>query len=127
MALLCFLSATSSLSSLASMLTVITRNKLFLNLFSLGAVQVISSLVQLIVIPHVIGKIGVDGYGAVAVAQVVMIFLAVITDYSFNQTATRSISLNRDNTATISEIFSRVFFTRAAISAMAVSHAMSSQ
>ena len=41
-----------------------------------------------------------------------MIFLAVITEYSFNQTATRSISVNRDNMEKVSAIFSRVFFSR---------------
>lgn len=94
------------------MLTAITRNKLFYNFFSLGTVQAISSLVQLIVIPHVISKIGVEGYGVVAVAQVIMFFLAIVTDYSFNQTATREISLNRANMEGVSRIFSRVFFSR---------------
>ena len=80
--------------------------RLFYNFFSLGAVQAISSLAQLVVVPHVISKIGVDGYGMVSVAQVLMFFLSVITDYGFNQTATRDIALNRDNRSRLSEIFS---------------------
>lgn len=89
-----------------------TSRNLIFNFFSLGTVQVIIYLVQLAVIPHVISRIGVDGFGIVAVAQVTMLFLATLTDYSFNQTATRDIALNRVNTGTLSLIFSRVFFAR---------------
>ena len=88
------------------------KNKLIYNFFSLGAVQAISSLIQLIVIPHVISRIGVDGFGVVAVAQVVMFYLAVFTDYGFNQTATRDIAFCRDDPKKVSEIFFRVYFSR---------------
>ena len=88
------------------------ENKLINNFFSLGAVQAISSLIQLIVIPHVIRKIGVEGFGVVAVAQVVMFYLAVFNDYSFNQTATRDIALYKADQAKISAIFWKVLFTK---------------
>jgi len=88
------------------------KNKLIYNFFSLGAVQAISSLIQLIVIPHVISKIGVEGFGVVAVAQVVMFYLAVFTDYGFSQTATRDIALCKDDQKKVSEIFFRVYFSR---------------
>ncbi len=87
-------------------------NKLFYNFFSLGAVQAISSLIQLIVIPHVISKIGVDGFGVVAVAQVVMLILSAFTDYGFNQTAVKDISLHRADITSISKIFYRVLFSK---------------
>lgn len=86
--------------------------KLLSNFISLGTVQATSSLVQIIVIPHVISRVGVDGYGAISVAQVVMFYLAVMTDYSFNQTATRAVSINRTELEQLSLIFSRVFFSR---------------
>lgn len=86
--------------------------KLLSSFISLGTVQATSSLVQIIVIPHVISRVGVDGYGAISVAQVVMFYLAVMTDYSFNQTATRAVSINRTELEQLSLIFSRVFFSR---------------
>lgn len=88
------------------------KNKLVYNFFSLGAVQAISSLIQLIVIPHVIGKIGVDGFGVVALAQVVMFYFAVFTDYGFNQSATRDIALSKDDHKKVSEIFFKVLFSK---------------
>ncbi|MES1218433.1 MAG: oligosaccharide flippase family protein [Bacteroidota bacterium] len=88
------------------------KNKLLYNFFSLGIVQAITSLLQLIVIPYVISKIGVDGFGIVAVAQVVMFYLSAFTEYGFNQTATRDISINRDDQFSISKIFFRVIFSK---------------
>lgn len=95
------------------------KNKLLLNFFSLGTVQGISSLIQLIVIPHVILAIGVERYGMIAVAQVVMFFLTILTDYSFNQTATKAIALNRNNAGFVSKVFSTVFFTKLFLCAVA--------
>lgn len=88
------------------------KNKLLYNFFSLGAVQAISSLIQLIVIPHVIRKIGVDGYGVIAVAQVVMFYFAAFTDYGFNQTATRDIALYKTEHTKVSKIFFSVLFSK---------------
>jgi len=88
------------------------KNKLVYNFFSLGIVQAITSLLQLIVIPYVISKIGVDGFGIVAVAQVVMFYLSAVTEYGFSQTATREISIQRDDRLIISKIFFRVIFSK---------------
>ncbi len=88
------------------------KNNLALNFFSLGFVQLINSSLQLLVIPYVISIIGADGFGVVAVAQVVMIFLSTFSEYGFNQTATRNVALYRDDRDSISKNFSTVFFTK---------------
>jgi O-antigen/teichoic acid export membrane protein len=73
------------------------NNRLIYNFFSLGFVQVINSSLQLLVIPYVIIKIGAEGYGVIAIAQVVMFYLSTFSEYGFNQSATRTISVNRDD------------------------------
>ena len=88
------------------------NNRLIYNFFSLGFVQVINSALQLLVIPYVILKIGAAGYGVIAVAQVVMFYLSTFSEYGFSQSATRSISVNREDAAKVSQIFFRVLFTR---------------
>src|SRR5205085_9780796 len=88
------------------------KNKLVYNFFSLGIVQAITSLLQLIVIPYVISKIGVDGFGVVAVAQVVMFYLSAVTEYGFNQTATREISIQRNDRLFVSKLFFKVIFSK---------------
>lgn len=89
-----------------------TKSRLSHNFFSLGLVQVINSSLQLLVIPHVINIIGADGFGVVAVAQVMMFFLSTFTDYGFSQTATRQVSIHRDDPVKLSAIFFRVIFSR---------------
>ncbi len=85
---------------------------LWKNIFSLGFVQAANSLLQLLVMPYVIARIGVDQYGVVAVAQVLMFYLSTFTEYGFNQTGTRDVSLNRQNGQVLSGIFSRVMLTK---------------
>ena len=87
-------------------------NLLVKNFFSLGFVQVVNSLLQLLVIPYVIAKTGVENFGVVAVAQVIMFYLATFTDYGFNQTGTRDVSLNRDDGAALSAIYYRVLICK---------------
>jgi PST family polysaccharide transporter len=99
------------LSSLQAMQPV-HKKKILNNFFSLGIVQVINALLQLLVIPPVIARIGMENYGVVAVAQVLMFYMATFTDYGYNQTATREVSLNRDNPQLLSLLFSRVSFTK---------------
>ncbi len=88
------------------------NNRLIYNFFSLGFVQVINSSLQLLVIPYVIITIGAAGYGVIAIAQVVMFYLSTFTEYGFNQTATRTISVNRDDRERVSQIFFRVLFSK---------------
>ncbi len=88
------------------------NNRLIYNFFSLGVVQVINSSLQLLVIPYVIIRIGAAGYGVIAIAQVVMFYLSTFTEYGFNQTATRTISVNRDDGGIVSQIFFRVLFSK---------------
>ena len=88
------------------------RNKLITNFLSMGIVQGMITLLQLLVIPYTIKKIGIDGFGVVAVAQVVMLYLSGFADYGFNQTAIRDVSLYRSDRTALSRIFFKVLFTK---------------
>lgn len=98
-------------SSLSSMFTA-KKNILIYNFFSAGIVQGMITLLQLLVIPYTLKKIGIDGFGVVAVAQVVMLHLSGLADYGFNQTATRDVSLYQSDTKALSRIFFKVLFTK---------------
>jgi polysaccharide transporter, PST family len=88
------------------------KDILIYNFFSAGIVQGIITLLQLLVIPYTLKKIGIDGFGVVAVAQVVMLYLSGFADYGFNQTATRDVSLYRSDKKALSRIFFKVLFTK---------------
>lgn len=79
--------------------------KLFSNFLSLSIVQGTNFLLPIIVMPYVISKIGTAGFGIISVAHVVMIYLSSISDYGFNLTATKDISLFRRDLVKISKIF----------------------
>lgn len=91
------------------------RNRLIYNFSSLSFIQAAHFLLSVIVIPYVIRRVGADGFGVVAVAQVVMYYLAVLTEYGFNQSATRDIALYKTDTLKISKIFFTVLAAKAII------------
>ena len=88
------------------------RNKLIYNFSSLSLIQAANFLLSLIVIPYVVRKVGADGFGIIAVAQVVIYYLAAITDYGFNRTATRDIAIHQNNKEKISKIFYTILFIK---------------
>lgn len=90
--------------------------KLWSNFVALSIVQGTNFLLPLLVMPYVIHRIGADGFGVVAVAQVVMIYLSTISDYGFNLTATRDVALYSNDHSRISKIFFTVLASRLIIS-----------
>ena len=88
------------------------KNKLLYNFSSLSLIQAANFILSLVVIPYVVRKVGADGFGIIAVAQVVIFYLSAITDYGFNRTATRDIAIYKTNPEKISKIFSTVLATK---------------
>ena len=75
------------------------------NILSLYAVQGLNYLLPLLVLPYLLRVLGPSGYGAIAFAQSLMSYAVMLTDYGFNLSATRAISLARDNPAELARIF----------------------
>jgi polysaccharide transporter, PST family len=79
---------------------------------SLSAVQMVNYLVPLVVVPLVLRVIGVERFGTVTFMQSVAMILAGLCDYGFNISATRDISINRNDIRKLSEVFTRVLSTK---------------
>lgn len=62
--------------------------------------------------PYLANVIGVEGFGKIAFAMAIMVWIQTIADWGFNLTATRDVAQNRDNPAKVSEIFSNVLWAR---------------
>lgn len=88
------------------------RYSLLFNISWLGVTQVSNFLLSLIVVPYIIRIAGADGFGVIAVAQVLMFYLSVTTDYGFNRTAIRDVALYKDDRSRISRIFSTVLISK---------------
>ena len=74
--------------------------------------QVASYIFPLLTIPYLARVIGVEGFGKIAFAAAVVVWLKTISDWGFNYTATRDVALNKDNLDKVSEIFSNVLWAR---------------
>ena len=82
------------------------------NFAYLSLLQVAGYIFPLITMPYLAKVIGVDGFGKIAFAAAVMIWLQTIADWGFNFTATRDVAQNREDRRKVSEIFSSVLWAR---------------
>jgi PST family polysaccharide transporter len=94
------------------------RSRIFSNFMALGILQGTNFLLPVLVMPFVINRIGADGYGIVAVAQVVLLIFCTVSDYGFNLTATRALALHRDDAAKNARLFFTVLAAKMVICAV---------
>lgn len=59
-------------------------------------------------VPYLVRMLGPEKFGVIAFSQAFIQYFVLITDYGFNFSATKAISINRDNTERVSKIFSAV-------------------
>ncbi len=104
------------MGKLGKKISAFTKNKeaktLASNFMWLSALQVAGYIFPLITMPYLARVIGVEGFGKIAFAAAIMVWIQTIADWGFNLTATRDVAQNRDNQDKVSEIFSNVLWAR---------------
>jgi PST family polysaccharide transporter len=78
------------------------------NFFTLSVVQFANYLVPLILIPYLTRVLGLSRYGLVELARAVSVYFLLLTDYGFSLSATRDVSVHRNDPKRLSEVFSSV-------------------
>ncbi len=82
------------------------------NLMSLTGIQLVQYLLPLVTFPYLTRVLGPANFGRVAFAVAFIGYFQILTDYGFNLSATREISINRDDLSQVSKIYSSVMVTK---------------
>jgi polysaccharide transporter, PST family len=82
------------------------------NFISLSVLQVLNVLLPLITMPYLVRILGAEYFGLLAIATSIVAYFSIITNYGFDITATREISVNRENTPKIVAIYSSVMILK---------------
>ncbi|RUM63926.1 MAG: flippase [Sulfurospirillum sp.] len=90
-----------------------TFRRILDNVLALTMLQIINYLIPLLTFPYLVRVLGIESFGVFSFVLAVLNYGVVITDYGFDLSATKHISLNKEHPDKISEIFSSVITIKA--------------
>lgn len=81
----------------------------FKNYGYLLVIQIANFVLPLIALPYLVITLNTDKYGLVMIAQSLAIILGILVDFGFNISATREVSILREDKKQLSQFFSNVY------------------
>ena len=83
--------------SIKSKLVTLFKNKLVSNFIYLYGLQAFNFILPLFTFPYLINTLQPELFGVTLYSQTIMLYFIIIIEYSYNITAIRKISINRNN------------------------------
>ncbi len=94
------------------------NKRLVSNVFSLSSLEIVNHILPLITLPYLVRVLGPEKYGLIAFAQAFVQYFMGLTEYGFNFSATREISIHRQDIKKVSQIFSSVMLAKLLLMAL---------
>lgn len=88
------------------------KKQLFSNIYYLGLLQGVNYLLPLLTLPYLSRILGPSNIGIIAFSGAIIAYFILITDFGFNLSATRQVSINRNNIYEVNNIFSSVLIIK---------------
>lgn len=82
------------------------------NLFSLIVLQGSNYILPLLTLPYLVRVLGPEKFGFISFAQALVGYFVIITDYGFNLSATKEISINKNNIEKVSRLFCTIILLK---------------
>jgi len=91
------------------------NTSLFSNFANLGFIQVSNVLLQIILFPIIIRKVGLESFGNIVVSNTIAGFICLFINYSTNLSGIKEIAINKKDKKGLEYIFFNIYYTRFAL------------
>lgn len=93
-------------------INLLKKSTLVHNILNLFVIEGINHLLPFLALPFLYRVLGASDYGVVASAYSFFMMINLVVDFGFNLSATREVSINRDNRAALNKIVSDTISSR---------------
>ena len=88
------------------------KKALISNFFSLSVLQALNMFLPLFTLPYLVRILGAENFGLVSFSLSIIMYFNILVSFGFELSATREISINRDNLEKVSKIFSTIMLIK---------------
>ena len=86
--------------------------KVISNFFYLSITNLVNFVLPVVTFPYLVEKLGVSNFGLLAFATAIISYFQTLTDFGFNLTATKQITIHKNDQEKINSIVNSVFFIK---------------